>query len=96
MDRPFKPKYGTVSQVLLQLVVACNRKVQKLFLHNFTRAHPEVYVFKDQIQLLRPVLMYLCTNVLENLQKKKRTFRASKAIDCQMTSLPSLLSVSMT
>ena len=22
MDRPFKPKYGTVSQVLLQLVVA--------------------------------------------------------------------------
>ena len=23
MDRPFKPKYGTVSQVLLQLVVVC-------------------------------------------------------------------------
>ena len=23
MDRPFKPKYGAVSQVLLQLVVAC-------------------------------------------------------------------------
>ena len=24
MDRPFKPKYGTVSQVLLQLVAALN------------------------------------------------------------------------
>ena len=23
MDRPFMPKYGTVSQVLLQLVAAC-------------------------------------------------------------------------
>ena len=27
MDRPFKPKYGTVSQVLLQLIVA--RKLRK-------------------------------------------------------------------
>ena len=26
MDRPFKPKYGTVSQVLLQLVVAQVKK----------------------------------------------------------------------
>ena len=25
MDRPFKPKYGTVSQVLLQLVVATHK-----------------------------------------------------------------------
>ena len=37
--------------------------------------------------------MYLCTNIPENLKKKKRSFRASKAIDYQMTSLPSLLSV---
>ena len=32
MDRPFLPKYGTVSQVLLQLVVAIISRVFKLIL----------------------------------------------------------------
>ena len=35
MDRPFMPKYGTVSQVLLQLVVAFTWALHKLFSNNF-------------------------------------------------------------
>ena len=33
MDRPFKPKYGTVSQVLLQLVVVA--RIKKLTLKKY-------------------------------------------------------------
>lgn len=40
---------ATLSNFNRKLELACNREVQKLFLHNFTRAHPEVYVLKDQI-----------------------------------------------
>ena len=83
MDRPFKPKYGTVSQVLLQLVVACNRKVQKLFLHNFTRAHPEVYVLKVKFNFWMNPDPFWCTFVqtfLKTLRKRNVVFARVKLL----------------
>jgi len=37
MDRPFMPKYGTVSQVLLQLVVAQKKEILVSALHWYLR-----------------------------------------------------------
>ena len=44
MDRPFKPKYGTVSQVLLQLVAALN-----LEYINGNRTATDVLIFQMKV-----------------------------------------------
>ena len=81
MDRPFMPKYGTVSQLLLQLVVAIMLKLTVFkFICRFTHLWARKTAVRWPTQQRYPqVVVYkaLC-DVLRKALKKKRHFTIKK------------------
>ena len=94
MDRPFMPKYGTVPQVLLQLVVAHAQSRTRHFLRDY------IYIFllhdfsinterkftntvKDNVKLRRSKTIFF-----ERKEFAKNDLRAIERADYRLTSFP--------